>query len=72
MEVSEKSVFATSFGRGPFQGNLFSFKNKIDLHIIYLTSLISKTSFYCRLLLSCSRIVKYELQKQPFDFKSAL
>ena len=61
MEVIEKSVLATSFGRGPFQGNLFSFKNKIDLQIIYLTSLISETSFDCRLLLSCSRIVKYEL-----------
>ena len=25
LTVSEKSVFATSFGRGRFQGNLFSF-----------------------------------------------
>ena len=34
---------------------------KSDLQIIYLMSLISKTSFCCRLLPSCSRIVKYEL-----------
>ena len=61
MEVSNKSVFPTSFGRGRFQGNLFSFQNESDLHIIYLTSLISKTSFCCRLLPSCSGIVKYEL-----------
>ena len=26
LTVSEKSVFPTSFGRGPFQGNLFSFE----------------------------------------------
>ena len=61
MEVSKKSVFPTSFGHGRFQGNLLSFKNKSDLQIIYLMSLISKTSFYCRPLRSCSRMVKYEL-----------
>ena len=56
-----KSVFPTSFGRGRFQGNLFSFGKESDLQIIYLTSLVSKTSFCCRLLSSCSIIVKYEL-----------
>ena len=59
MEVSKKSVFPTSFGLRHFQWNLFSFENKSDLQISYLTSL--KTSFYSRLLPSCSRIVKYEL-----------
>ena len=46
MENCKKSVFPTSFGRSPFQGNLFSFENESDLQIIYLTSLISKTSFH--------------------------
>ena len=40
---------------------LFSFENESDLEIIYLTSLVSKVSFYCRLLPSCSSTVKYEL-----------
>ena len=61
MEVSNKSVFPTSFGRGRLQGNLFSFENESDLQIIYLTSLISKTSFYRWLLPDCSRMVKYQL-----------
>ena len=39
MEVSEKSVFPTSFGRRHFQWNLFSFENKSDLQISYLTPL---------------------------------
>ena len=60
MQLSKKSVFPTSFGRGHFQENLFSFKNKSDLQIIYLTSLINKMSFYCRLLQSCSRTVEYK------------
>ena len=35
LTVSEKSVFPTSFGRGRFQGNLFSFEkhNVICLEI---------------------------------------
>ena len=57
MGVSKKSVFPTSFGRGRFEGNLFSFENESDLQIIYLTSLISRTSFYYKLLPSFSRIV---------------
>ena len=61
MEVINKSVFRTSFGRGRFQENLFSFENESDLQLIYLTSFISETSFYCRLLPSCNRMVKYEL-----------
>ena len=61
MEVSNKSVFPTSFGRGRFQGNLFSFENESDSQIIYFTLLIIKTSFYCRLVPSSSRIVKFEL-----------
>ena len=60
-EVIKTSVFPTSFGRDRFQGNLISFGNESDLKIVYLTSLISITSFYCRLLPSCSRIVKYKL-----------
>ena len=40
MEVSEKSVFPTSFGCDHFQENLVSFENESDLLIIYLTSLI--------------------------------
>ena len=44
MEVSKKSVIPTSFGRDRFQGNLFSFENESYLQVIYLTSLISKTS----------------------------
>ena len=28
LTVSEKSVFPTSFGRGRFQGNLFSFEKR--------------------------------------------
>ena len=35
----------------------FSFENESDLQIIYLTSLISRTSFYYKLLPSFSRIV---------------
>ena len=69
MEVSRMSVFPTSFGRGRFQGNLFSLENESDLKIIYLTSRIIKTSFYCRFFPSCSRIVKYEPLKQPLNFK---
>ena len=41
MEVSKKSFFPTSLGRGRFQGNLFSVENESDLQIIYLTSFIS-------------------------------
>ena len=59
MEVGKKSVFPTSFGRHLFKG--ISFENERDLHIIYLTSIYSKTSLYCRLLPSCVRIVKYGL-----------
>ena len=40
MEVSEKSVFPTSFGCDHFQENLVSLENESDLLIIYLTSLI--------------------------------
>ena len=61
MEVSNRSVFPTSFDRGRFEGNLFSFENGSDLQIIYLTLLISKTSFYRCFLRDCSRMVKYEL-----------
>ena len=50
MEVSNKLFFPTSFNRGGFQGNLFSFKNESDLQIIELTSLVCKALFYCRLL----------------------
>ena len=70
MEVSEKSVFPTSFGCDHFQENLVSFENEINLLIIYLMSLISKTSFYSRLLPSCSRIIKYGLLKQLLDLLS--
>ena len=47
MKVNKKSVSPTSFSHGCFQGNLFSFKNESE---------ISKTLFYCTLLLSSSRI----------------
>ena len=61
MEVSKKSVFRTSFGLDRFQGNVLSFENENDILIIYLTSLIGKTSFYCRFLPGYNRVVKYEL-----------
>ena len=36
LTVSEKSVFPTSFGRGRFKGNLFSFeKHKCLLKILF-------------------------------------
>ena len=68
MEVCNKSVFRTSFGCGRLQRSSFSFGNKSGLQIIYLTSLISKTSFYFRLLPSCGRIVTYKLQRQLLNF----
>ena len=61
MEVSKKSVYQTSFGRGPFQGNLLSFENESDLQINHLASVISQTSFYYRLLPRCSGIAKSEM-----------
>ena len=61
MEVSKNSVFPTSFCLSRLPGNLFSCGIGSDLEIICLTSLISKTSFYWRLLPSCSRIVKFGL-----------
>ena len=70
MEVCNKSVFRTSFGCGGLQGSSFSFGNNSGLQIIYLTSLISKTSFYFRLLPSCGRIVTYKLQRQLLNFTS--
>ena len=63
MKVSKKSVFPISFTRGRFQGNFLSFENENDLQMIYLTS--HKASFLCRLLPSCSRIVK------NMDFKNS-
>ena len=57
MDASKNSFFPTSFGRRCFS----RFENDSDLQKIYLTLFISKTSFYCRLLPSCSGIVKYEL-----------
>ena len=68
MEVCNKSVFRTSFGCGGLQESSFSFGNNSGLQIIYLTSLISKTSFYFRLLPSCGRIVTYKLQRQLLNF----
>ena len=68
MEVCNKSVFRTSFGCGRLQRSSFSFGNNSGLQIIYLTSLISKTSFYFRLLPSCGRIVTYKLQRQLLNF----
>ena len=38
LTVSEKSVFPTSFGRGRFQGNLFSFEKHKGYRRFYLTS----------------------------------
>ena len=70
MEVCNKSVFRTSFGCGRLQRSSFSFGNNSGLQIIYLTSLISKTSFYFRLLPSCGRIVTYKLQRQLLNFTS--
>ena len=70
MEVCNKSVFRTSFGCGRLQRSSFSFGNNSGLQIIYLTSLISKTSFYFRLLPSCGRIVTYKLQRQVLNFTS--
>ena len=70
MEVCNKSVFRTSFGCGCLQGSSFSFGNNSGLQIIYLTSLISKTSFYFRLLPSCGRIVTYKLQRHLLNFTS--
>ena len=70
MEVCYKSVFRTSFGCGRLQRSSFSFGNNSGLQIIYLTSLISKTSFYFRLLPSCGRIVTYKLQRQLLNFTS--
>ena len=69
MEVCNKSVFRT-FGCGRLQRSSFSFGNNSGLQIIYLTSLISKTSFYFRLLPSCGRIVTYKLQRQLLNFTS--
>ena len=57
MEGSKKSLFSTSFDRG----RLFPFENESDLQIIHSMSLIIKTSFYCRLLPSCSKIKNYGL-----------
>ena len=34
--VSDRSVFPTSFGRGRFQGNLFSFENHKWLQKIFI------------------------------------
>ena len=40
LSVSDKSVFPTSFGRGRFQGNLFSFEKHKWLQKFYLTSYV--------------------------------
>ena len=74
MEASKKSVFPTSFSRGLFHRNLCSFENEIDLQIIYLMSLVSKTSFYCCVLSSCSRIIKfdYKISRWIFNFANFL
>ena len=48
-----QSLFLTSFSRGHFQKNLFSFGNKIDLQITYLTSVIVQIFCY-KLFSSCS------------------
>ena len=48
LTVSEKSVFPTSFARGRFEGNLFSFENISDYRKSYLTS------YVCRYLIMTS------------------
>ena len=42
--VSKKSVFPTSFGRGRFQGNLFSFEKHKWLQKIVFDVICLKTS----------------------------
>ena len=57
------------FGYERFQDSLFSFENESDSETIYLTSLISKTSFYCWLFPNRSSIVKLGLQMKPLDIQ---
>ena len=61
MGVNKKSVLLTSFDRGRFNGNLFSFENKGELQISYLMLLIRQISFFYRFLHSCSKIVDFGL-----------
>ena len=81
--ASERAIQKTAEATGDLIGNKISNKitknssqnnSEIDSQQKknqkkYLTSLISKTSFHCSLLPSCSRMVRYELKKHLLDFK---
>ena len=58
MVVSRKSVFSISFDRCRSEGNLFW---KWFTDNWFFDVIVSKTSIYCELLPSCSRIVRLEL-----------